>query len=109
MSNLIVSFYTYQNVSVHNGITSSAHNQFSPGHFLSTFLYAPHIYTMGAHHFLRKQRTLCLDELVEGTVDRRPDWLDILPEVDRLLTTGSDTFRREVEFLQSLLASSCAL
>jgi hypothetical protein len=50
-----------------------------------------------------------LDELLERTVDRRAERLDLLVEVNGGLSTLGNAFGGELEFLQSSLASyTCA-
>ena len=64
---------------------------------LSTVLFA----SRSCHSF-PSQKPICrLDEVGEGTVDWRADWLDLLPEVDGGLTTGGDALWGEVEFLSA--------
>jgi hypothetical protein len=49
--------------------------------------------------YLPKNLTKSLDKLLEGTVDGRAKWLDILVEVDSEKGALSDAFGSELEFL----------
>jgi len=50
--------------------------------------------------YLPKSPTKSLDKLLEGTIDGRAKWLDVLVEVDSEKGAFGDAFGSELEFLR---------